>query len=208
MRRPLHTWDKKPLPPEASETGHPAGQRPRCNTAAAFQVREPSTCTKALCAVAALLEPFAWPLHLRTHSRIPRRMESPSWAWRWRFPWGRWITPPRPLQLVVAVQGGATGRWQLAPGLEARLRGLLCQCGIAPEPAIRFASTLLGSWHFPGGCKARGTWHTCSLGWRKLQVLGSCEKPSKTCCSRPERPATTFLNLFCRSSSSIRASSK
>lgn len=117
-------------------------------------------------------------------------------------------TPPRPLQLVVAVQGGATGRWQLAPGLEARLRGLLCQCGIAPEPAIRFASTLLGSWHFPGGCKARGTWHTCSLGWRKLQVLGSCEKPSKTCCSRPERPATTFLNLFCRSSSSIRASSK
>ena len=85
-----------------------------------------------------------------------------------------------------------------------------------PEPAIRFASTLLGSWHFPGGCKARGTWHTCSLGWRKLQVLGSCEKPSlgaagrrhgrgevrwstvyagwasdKTCCSRPERPATT-----------------
>ena len=131
-----------------------------------------------------------------------------------------------------------------------------------PEPAIRFASTLLGSCHFPGGCKARGTWQTCSLGWRKLQLLGSCEKPSlgaaacrhrrTTLAEHPTRraapgrsvqqpplDATTgcfwlcpsvsyqfrvstycyhqhhqlsgplaLLNLFCRSSSSIRASSK
>mmetsp|Transcript_14409 Transcript_14409/g.31923 ORF Transcript_14409/g.31923 Transcript_14409/m.31923 type:complete len:222 (+) Transcript_14409:1107-1772(+) len=152
MRRPLHTWDKKPLPPEASETGHPAGQRPRCNTAAAFQVREPSTCTKALCAqcgsssgtlcvAAASSNPLS---HSEAYGKpllgVALEVSVGSvdhLAARFLGTCGPKVatrTPPRPLQLVVAVQGGATGRWQLAPGLEARLRGLLCQCGIAaPE---------------------------------------------------------------------------
>lgn len=139
----------RPLP---SETGHPAGQRPRYNTAAAFQVREPSTCTKALCVQCG----SSWgSLCVAAASSNPLLQSEASGrpllgvvlevsvgsldhlAGRLLGTCGPKVvtrTHPRPLQIVVAAQGDATGHWQQAFGLAARLRGLLCQFGIAaPE---------------------------------------------------------------------------